>query len=281
MAHLLGKASYCQSGEKQWKIIKRDSPEYQETTLMNDLNAMLKFESMKEPIDDEYFKNIPLIDGLCETNGIVLFTNMGDDDCARALNSLGGGQCTVVRDLESLALAGGRILLCFSHSAIVPREILDYYEGRAYNIHAASPDYPGRDPHHWAAYDGATRYGATCHVMTERVDAGEIVDVEWFDVSPVDSPFQLLARANEAAFRILEGIGPKLQRGELLAPNGANWGGQKRSRADFKAICKLDPAISREEFERIHRAFDGGPHDNLTIEIHGRTFRIEKGGRAH
>lgn len=228
------------------------------------------------PLADKEVEDMPLLDGLRETNGIVLFTNMADEDCIRALTHLGDGLCTVARDLDGLALAGGHTLVCFSHSLIVPPAILQHYGGRAYNIHAASPDYPGRDPHHWAAYDGVTRYGATCHVMTERVDAGAIVDVEMFDTLPVDSPFQLLAQANEAAFRILERIGPKLQRGESLMPNGVRWGGKKRSRADFKAICKLAPDLSREEFERIYRAFDGGTHNNLTTEIHGHVFRIEK-----
>lgn len=234
-----------------------------------------------QPLDEDQFKDMPLLDGLCETNGIVLFTNMGDEDCIRAIKHLGDGLCTVARDLDGLALAGGNTLVCFSHSLIVPPGILERYNGRAYNIHAASPDYPGRDPHHWAAYDGVTRYGATCHVMTERVDEGEIVDAEMFDVLPTDSPFQLLARANEAAFRLLERIGPKLQRGELLIPNGMRWGGKKRSRVDFRAICRLTPDVSRAEFERIYRAFDGGTYDNLTVEIHGRVFRIEKTHQSH
>lgn len=76
------------------------------------------------------------------TNGIVLFTNLDDEDCIRAIKHLGEQQCLVARDLDSLALAKCRILLCFSHSLIVPREILDQYEGHAYNIHAASPAYP-------------------------------------------------------------------------------------------------------------------------------------------
>ncbi|MBV8159149.1 MAG: hypothetical protein JO278_15925 [Dyella sp.] len=226
--------------------------------------------------EGESIEGMRRLEGSRETNGIVLLTNMGDDDCARSLNSLGGDQCTVVRDLESLAIAGGNTLLCFSHSIIVPREILDRYHGRAYNIHSASPNYPGRDPHHWAAYDGVSEYGATCHLMTERVDEGAIVDVELFDTTYTDSPFQLLARANEAAFLILERIGPKLQRGERLTPIEVSWGGKKRSRADLKAMCKLDQAVTREEFDRIYRAFDGGVHDNLTVEIHGKTFRIDK-----
>jgi hypothetical protein len=212
-----------------------------------------------------------------DTNGIVFLTSLEDDACIRALSHLGEHRCIVVRDLPSLRIAGGRILVSLGTSIIVPAEILKQFQGGAYNIHAASPDYPGRDPHHWAAYDGVLRYGATAHVMTSKVDAGPIIDVEWFDVAPKTPPAALLALANDAAFRILGRIGPRLQKGETLERlPGVAWGGKKRSRADFLAMCRLSPSISREEFDRRFRAFDGGYYDNLTVELHGQTFRIEK-----
>src|SRR5215831_20804891 len=47
----------------------------------------------------------------------------------------------------------------------------------AFNIHPAPPEYPGRDPWHFAHYDGYPRAGATLHRMAPRVDDGEILDV--------------------------------------------------------------------------------------------------------
>jgi hypothetical protein len=114
--------------------------------------------------------------------------------------------------------------------------------------------------------------------MTPKVDDGAIIDVEWFDVAPGTTPRALLAGANDAAFRILERIGPTLQKGEALVPRqpALLWRGRKHTRNDFLAMCRLSTSISREEFDRRFHAFDGGPYDNLVIEMHGRTFRIDK-----
>jgi len=209
--------------------------------------------------------------------GIVFLTSLDDEYVLRALNNLGINRCIFVRDLQSLILANGHILVSFGTSIIVPQYILDRYVGGAYNIHAASPDYPGRDPHHWAVYDNVKQYGATAHIMTNKVDDGPIVDIELFEVASNIRPKELLDRSNEAAFNILSRIGPKLQRGEKLLPiNGMKFGKNKRSRADFIEICKISPSISFAEFERIFHSFDGGSYNNLTIELHGKIFRIDK-----
>lgn len=215
-----------------------------------------------------------------ETNGIVFLTSLPDAACIEAIGTLGGAQCTVVRDLTALRLAtksGARTLVSFGTSVIVPRDLLETLEGRAYNIHGASPHYPGRDPHNWATYDAVTRYGATLHIMTARVDEGPILDVEWFDVKPGTKPGALLAMANAAGMRLLQRAGPAIQRGDTLAPStDVAWHGRKRSRADFHAMCRLSPDVSAEEFRRRYHAFDGEAYANLVVTMHGHTFRIEK-----
>ena len=106
---------------------------------------------------------------------IVFLTTSPEAVCDRLRKYL--GDMVVVRDLNDLRQATGDVLLSFATSIIVPKEVIDRFPSGAYNIHAASPDYPGRDPHHFAVYEGATRYGATCHIMSAPVDEGPIVDV--------------------------------------------------------------------------------------------------------
>lgn len=209
-------------------------------------------------------------------SSIVLLTSLEGELRAQAQACLGGPRCTLARDLADLQAASAEILLSFGTSVIVPPDLLRRFRA-AYNLHAASPQYPGRDPHHFAVYDRVPRYGATLHVMTERVDAGPIVDVEWFDVPPECSPTDLLRRANEAAITLLRRWGPRLQGGEAPAAAGApiEWTGTKRTRTDFLAMCQLPSSVSREEFERRANAFNMPGYDNLTVEMHGRTFRIE------
>lgn len=185
-----------------------------------------------------------------------------------------------VRSSDDLRFATGRALVSYGTSVIVAKDILDRFQGRAYNIHAASPDYPGRDPHHWATYDEVTRYGATMHVMTERVDEGAIVDLEWFDVPPRTKPSALLAMANHAALKIMKRNAAKISAGTPLQPiPGARWGGTKRSRKDFEEICRIGPDIGVAEFQRRFDAFDGEAYCNLWTEIHGHRFTIDRSAR--
>jgi methionyl-tRNA formyltransferase len=202
---------------------------------------------------------------------IVFLTSLDDRICRPLLTPL--GDHIVVRSAAELTTASGDILLSYGTSLIVPQDQLDRFRA-AYNVHAASPDYPGRDPHHFAIYDGVKRYGATCHVMTSRVDEGPIVDVEWFDVAPEETPESLLKRADQAAVTIIHRLGPRLRSGPL-PPIGQTWGHRKTKRSDFLAMCQISPDISREEFDRRFRAFNSGHHSNLIVEVQGKTFRID------
>ena len=213
------------------------------------------------------------------TKTIVLLTSVEGDllnAVVAALTHAGAGPA-VTRTLEDLRQADTGTLVSFGTSVIVPRDVLERFEGRAFNVHPASPDYPGRDPHHFAVYDGVARYGATFHVMTAKVDDGPVLDVEWFDVPPGCAPGPLLDLANAASVRLLQRHGRALAEGLPIVPaGGMRWGARKRARADFRAMCALTPDISAEEFQKRFAAFDGGVYNNLTVQLHGWTFRIDK-----
>ena len=101
-------------------------------------------------------------------------------------------------------------------------------------------------------------------------------------VSPGETPQQLLDRANVAALRLVKLVGARsLDREPLPALHDVAWDGPKTTRADFLEFTRLSALIDGEEFERRFHAFDGGAHNNLTLDFHGRTFRIDKGTSPH
>lgn len=213
---------------------------------------------------------------------IILLTTLEGADLAQIKADFRAADAvvTVVRDrvsLDAQAFGDDTTLVSFGTGVIVPPATLGRLRRKAYNVHAASPAYPGRDPHHFAIYDGAVRYGATMHVMTERVDAGPIVAVDLFDVPQESRPRQLLQMANEAGMRLIGRHAQTLASGmELAVLAGVAWAPVKRSRQDFLAACRITADISSAEFERRFKAFDGEGYDNLTLDVHGRLFRIDK-----
>jgi hypothetical protein len=214
-------------------------------------------------------------------SNVILLTSLTGEALDRAKHELGDGiPITVVGDIDSLRAApvdADTSLISFGTSVIVPADLLKRVAKPAYNLHAASPEFPGRDAHHFAIYRGVKTYGATLHLMTARVDDGPIVAVEMFPVDPDATPNSLLFEANRAAMRLFVRYGRRLLGAEPLpALLDVKWGPIKTRRADLHRFCALSPLITSEEFARRLHAFESDSHANLTVELHGHLFRIDK-----
>ncbi|WFU66921.1 MULTISPECIES: formyltransferase family protein [Bradyrhizobium] len=215
------------------------------------------------------------------TQKIILLTSSTGPALDSALQTFGpSASIAVVRDLETLLAVPvdqDTSLISFGTGVIVPAGFLASLAKPAYNLHAASPEFPGRDPHHFAIYRAAQTYGATLHLMTARVDDGAIVAVEMFDVRPDATPDSLLAEANRAAVRLLERCAERmLDREPMPELPDVGWGPIKTRRSDFLRLCRVNALITTQEFELRRRACASTAHTNLTAELHGQIFRIDQ-----
>lgn len=213
-------------------------------------------------------------------DAVLLMSDESGARLCRLANAIGiSFKAEVVGDLLTLTRKldhPQKLLLSFGTSIIVPSPLLKQPGLLALNVHAASPDYPGRDPHHFAVYDGATKYGATAHFMTSKVDAGPIVDIELFDVPTDATPENLLDQANQAAWVLLERLLKKLAEVEALAPlAGAKWGTRKTTRKMFMELCRVDASMTAVEFASRLRATSMPGYSNLYMDVRGHRFRIE------
>jgi methionyl-tRNA formyltransferase len=176
--------------------------------------------------------------------------------------------------LDAAALKHAR-LLSFASPVIVPARTLHALGFGAYNFHPGSPEYPGWAPAHFALYDGADEFGATVHVMAERVDCGPIVDAARFSI-PSDVTVQGL---EGIAYAHLAQMFWRLSKHLATEPDPLptcflQWGVKKNSRRAYQAICSIPLDISKDELDRRMRVF-GGNHFGMapTINLHGVEFR--------
>lgn len=144
-------------------------------------------------------------------------------------------------------------LIGFNTGVIVPERLLTVID-LAFNFHGAPPAYPGRDPHHWASYDGAEEYGATAHWMWPDVDAGPIFGTMLFGMAPAD-PQEYRRRGEEAAALLFRALAPKITI-EGAPCLSIEWSGNKRKRADLIAMCDFT-GLDSLEVARRKRAFAG------------------------
>ncbi|MGM0536757.1 MAG: formyltetrahydrofolate deformylase [Pseudomonadota bacterium] len=76
---------------------------------------------------------------------------------------------------------------------IMPPELCRRFEGRMINIHHSFlPSFAGARPYHQAHQRGVKLIGATCHYVTEELDAGPIIEQDIHRVSHCHTPSDLV-----------------------------------------------------------------------------------------
>ena len=169
---------------------------------------------------------------------------------------------------ELNALAPGRLararLIAYVTSIIVPAGVLDQLGYGAYNFHPGPPSYPGWAPAHFALYARATEFGATAHVMVDRVDEGPIVGVELFSIPRGASAASLegmaYARLSYLFWRLAK---PLATSSEPLPNLTLRWSGRKSTRRDYATLCDLPSHIARDELDHRIEVFGDDPNFGL------------------
>lgn len=169
------------------------------------------------------------------------------------------------------------IFISFGTSVIIPIFLLKKIRMYSVNVHAGSFNYPGRDPHHFAVYFNEKIYGATLHKITDKVDDGEIIDVENYPVKANYLPIDLLRKSNLAGFKLIKRFFYNLKNNKnIKLVNNISWGKTKNTRKKFIDLCSINVDITSQEFERKLKATSFKNFKNLYIDIHGYRFRIDK-----
>jgi methionyl-tRNA formyltransferase len=180
-------------------------------------------------------------------------------------------------DLAALSadlLARSR-LIAYVTPEIVSADTLARLGYGAINFHPGPPEYPGWAPSHFALYERATKFGATVHVMVERVDAGPIIDVARFPIPPGVSVLSLEGLTYGHLAQLFWRMAKSLASDAGAPPTlPIEWGRKKYSRRAYRAIRDIPLDIAKDELERRLKVF-GGNHFGIgpTINLHGVEFR--------
>jgi len=124
-------------------------------------------------------------------------------------------------------------LLSFYFRRMIPARVLTIPSKGALNMHGSLlPAFRGRSPVNWAILKGAAFTGASLHYMTEKPDAGDLVDQERVSIGPDDDALTVSRAVSEAAVVVLARSWPKLKAGTaprvpLDLKKGSYFGGRK------------------------------------------------------
>lgn len=87
---------------------------------------------------------------------------------------------------------------------ILPSDICEEYQHRIINIHHSFlPSFAGAKPYHQAHERGVKLIGATCHYVTEDLDAGPIIDQDVIRISHQDLPEDMVRLGRDVEKNVL------------------------------------------------------------------------------
>lgn len=102
-------------------------------------------------------------------------------------------------------------LFSFYYRHMLPVPILACARRGAFNLHGSLlPKYRGRVPVNWAILRGERETGATLHAMSEKPDAGPIVDQMAVPILPDDTAFDVFRKVTVAAELVVDRALPSL-----------------------------------------------------------------------
>ena len=151
---------------------------------------------------------------------------------------------------------GGRRLIAFCTSVIVPKDILNGLSFEAYNFHSGPPTYPGSHSASFAIYEGAKHFGVTVHVMEEKVDCGPIVVFEQLLIQENIRFMELELESYELLLKIFTNLAPHIATSNKPLPIiDVHWSGHKHTNAEFENMKVIEADMDEAEIRLRFRAF--------------------------
>jgi methionyl-tRNA formyltransferase len=140
------------------------------------------------------------------------------------------------------------------------------------NLHPAPlPDFRGVGGYNVALLEGLAEWGVSCHFVDERLDTGDIVEVERFPIDPAtDTALSLDVASQERLLGVFGRVLDRLLAGEAL-PRERQGEGRYVSRAELERLRVVRPG---DDVERKVRAFWYPPWPGAMVEVNGRQLTL-------
>ena len=92
-------------------------------------------------------------------------------------------------------------IFCFRSPYILKKNLIKRANFAAINFHPGPPEYKGTGCVNYALYNNSNFYGVTCHLISEKIDSGKIIDVKKFKISKKDNVQSVLNKTYDTMLK--------------------------------------------------------------------------------
>ena len=140
----------------------------------------------------------------------------------------------------------GDWIFTFKADLVLPEKVLSKASKGALNFHPAPPSYRGVGGYYFALEDGCDQFGATCHHMDDKIDHGQIIEVDRFSVFPDETPESLMDRTAHVCLGLFYRTINQIDRlGQIVGKDAEIWGTRLYTRAQLSKFIKEQRAAKQ------------------------------------
>jgi len=171
-------------------------------------------------------------------------------------------------------------IFCFRSFYILKKNILNKVNNAAINFHPGPPEYRGTGCVNYALYENSKFYGCTAHLINEKVDNGEIIDIKKFNISKKNSISEVLIKTYEVmtslAISTIKNIkkNPNFVENQILKNKDIKWSNKIKKLKDLNNFYQINKNIKKIDFLNKIRATDT-PKFKPYIKLYGKKFILE------
>lgn len=164
------------------------------------------------------------------------------------------------------------LVVSFLYWRLIREPLLSLGRIGCLNFHPAPlPDFRGVGGYNVAVLEGLGEWGVSCHFVDERLDTGDLVEVERFAIDPeAHTAFSLDLLSGGRLVDLFGRVIDRLLAGEEL-PREPQGPGRYVSREDFEELRVVRPG---DDLDRKLRAFWYPPYPGAVVEADGRRLTL-------
>lgn len=167
--------------------------------------------------------------------------------------------------------------ICISYMSpwLIPARILDEVGKFSINFHPGPPNYRGIGCTNFALYNNERDYGVTAHIMTDKADAGRIIDVRRFPILLTDTVYSLTMRCYAHILTQFFYVFDCYLTNGTLPETDESWSRRLYTRRQLNDLCRIEETMPEAEAARRIRAttFPNMPGPYLYKE--GKRYEIK------
>lgn len=132
------------------------------------------------------------------------------------------------------------------------------------NFHPAPlPEFRGFAPYTFGILEDRKEWGVTCHFITEKIDAGDIIASITFPIDHTTvTAYSLKEQSHKYTLLLFYKVLSLLSKSEHI-PRTPQGKGRVFTRKDFELARHITPSESKESIDRKKRAFYCPPHEGV------------------